>query len=1068
MLSHTARGKAALAAISIGSGFQRQLVAVAIGLPALLLLSAGPAGAQTVPPAPPCNTISGTTGSIVTCSGNLSTGIDLANASGPYSVLNVNNLTADIVPAAGITGISFTSNGPVELNISPGSFAIHAADADGVFAATNSGTVTIISSADVFTTGSGAIGIQASGQDDLLTVTSSGNISTTGNNGFGIAAGTVYGDVIVNSTGKITTAGTFAAGINVGTIGSVGTMLGSITIFSSGDIKTAGNSAIGINAATVYGPIDVESLSDITGTGFDSVGINAQTNGEIRINSQGNIAVVGRGISAEASGGVSIISSGDIATQGDGGMGIYVEAAATATVLAGGSIVTRGDGAAGIAAAGQDGTIVMSSANVTTSGASAAGIAVETTGDAGVLTFGSIRTSGNNSRGVSVTGFGNGTVAVGASGTITTSGNDSDGIWVESDSGLVAIMNAANITTTGEDADGISAVSGPSGGTPNDVMIMNAGVISATGLYSAGIRAEGRDVSVDNFGTVIGGDCCGAVMLGATGQAVVMNYGTIIGQTTGEALFATGGDVRVENFGTVTGNVFLAAANTSNFFNHAGALFNSGEQVIAGSVVNDGTIAPGGRGAVLMTMMADNYTQGAGGIYAVDLDPASSGDRNDQIVVSNAADVGGIVEVRMLSLPLTEVETFTILTGMGGLTDNGLSLVASPALHATLISDATDVVLGIAVDYDVNGLGGNQRSIARYLNRVLGAGAGAAGPVLLGLLNVGNFGEYANALDQLSPAVYSNAEIAALYSSLAFSNSLLSCKVNGTDTASIIREGQCLWAGASARFLNTSTTSEQIGSNETAGLFTAGAQVALDNVWRLGVAGGFQSSTLQTATGATSEGSLGQAGVSLKYNPGPLLLAAAITGGGAKYDTRRVMSFGGFTGAAESDQTLGIFSGAARAAYVLGSPQLYAKPTFDISVTQLQLGSFTETGSAAALAVEGGGQTVFAAAPSVEVGTEFWLGNGTLVRPLIRLGGVFYSGNDLALTAGFANLGPLNSIPGGPGFTITTDADDAMGLAGAGLDVINGNDAVLRLSYDGQLGETTQIHAVGIKGSARF
>ena len=43
-----------------------------------------------------------------------------------------------------------------------------------------------------------------------------------------------------------------------------------------------------------------------------------------------------------------------------------------------------------------------------------------------------------------------------------------------------------------------------------------------------------------------------------------------------------------------------------------------------------------------------------------------------------------------------------------------------------------------------------------------------------------------------------------------------------------------------------------------------------------------------------------------------------------------------------------------------------------------------------------------------------------------------------------------------------------MGLVGAGVEVINGGDAVLRFSYDGQLGETTQIHTVGIKGSARF
>ena len=85
------------------------------------------------------------------------------------------------------------------------------------------------------------------------------------------------------------------------------------------------------------------------------------------------------------------------------------------------------------------------------------------------------------------------------------------------------------------------------------------------------------------------------------------------------------------------------------------------------------------------------------------------------------------------------------------------------------------------------------------------------------LLNTLDDGEYKAALDQLSPQIYSEAEISALYASLAFSGSLLSCKVNGADTASIIREGQCLWAGANARFLDSGTTSDQIGFNERPG-----------------------------------------------------------------------------------------------------------------------------------------------------------------------------------------------------------------------------------------------------------
>ena len=288
-------------------------------------------------------------------------------------------------------------------------------------------------------------------------------------------------------------------------------------------------------------------------------------------------------------------------------------------------------------------------------------------------------------------------------------------------------------------------------------------------------------------------------------------------------------------------------------------------------------------------------------------------------------------------------------------------------------------------------------AIATNLGQIFAAGGGVS-PVLLGLLNV-------DGLDavQETPSTSSRRssipthEIAALYSSLAFSNSLLSCKVNGTDTASIIREGQCLWAGASARFLNSGTTNDQIGFDETAGLFTAGAQVALDDVWRLGVAAGYQSSSMQTATGAQSEGSLAQGGVSLKYNPGPLLIAGALTGGGASYDTTRPMAFGGFTGVAEGNQDLGIFSAAFRAAYVFGSPSLFFKPILDASLTHLELSGFTESGgNGAALSIDGGGHTVFSLAPMLEAGTEWWLGNGTLVRPLIRAGAVWYDGADFA------------------------------------------------------------------------
>jgi outer membrane autotransporter protein len=354
--------------------------------------------------------------------------------------------------------------------------------------------------------------------------------------------------------------------------------------------------------------------------------------------------------------------------------------------------------------------------------------------------------------------------------------------------------------------------------------------------------------------------------------------------------------------------------------------------------------------------------------------------------------------------------------------------------------------------------------VADILNSAFAAGGGGVAAALTGLLNTVDAEDYKAAIDELQPKIYQDTQIAALYANLAFSNALMSCRVNGSDTASVIREGQCLWAGATARFLDSDSSSQLPGFKETAGLFAVGAQIALNDVWRLGFAAGYQSSSLNATNDASSDGEQAQAGVALKYNSGPLLLAAALTGGRAWNDTTRSLTFGGFDAVAEGDQRIDLFSGALRAAYVFGAPSLYFKPLVDVSATRLDYGDIQESGGGGvALIVQGSGHTVYAVTPALEVGTEWWLSNGTLVRPFFRAGATWYDGVDMALSASFAGA------PDGVGpFTIHTDMDDVMGVVGAGLDLINGEDGALRFTYDGQLGETTQIHSVGIKGSAKF
>jgi uncharacterized protein with beta-barrel porin domain len=986
----------------------KSALATGVASAALFTYGGRPVRAQTIPPAPPCNQITGG-GTVVTCSGDLSSGVELSNGGGPFEVLGVGNLTTDVSPAASVAGILFTSNGAAELNVNSGPFAILTSDANGIFVSSNNGTVTIRSTADVITTGSGATGIQGSVQDSLMTITSSGDLTTSGNNAFGIAAGSVYGDIIVNSTGNIATTGTFSAGINVGSIGQLGTTMGAITIYSSGDITTSGIDAIGINASTVYGPVDITSKGNIAVSGTASIGINVQTQGDVTITNFGDVtsgpdSSVGI-LALSQSNDVLVTNYGTITTAGQTGIGIYARAGATATVHSVGAIVTSGDNAPAIAASGYTGTSVLSSSN--------------------------IRTFGNDSPGI--TAYGAGEVVVASFGNIVSTGDTSDGINVVSSNGMAAVFNA--------------------------------GRISATGSGSAGIYAAGYAGSiVVNTGSVVGGPCCAGVIQRSFNANSLINFGIITAGLADYAIDNIGESNTVENFGTVTGDVRLTdTGGGSQFINHLGALFNSGAEVTAGSVLNSGIIAPAGRGVVQTTALDGSLTQTSTGVFAVDIDGASN--TADSIELTSSADLAGKVAVALNGLPTTAVQSYRIVRALGGVTDSSLSLTASPALHAALIyPNPTDVVLGIAVDFNTDGLNPNQRAIGENLNQTLFAGVGTLGPALLGLLNVSDIAELKNALDQLSPEIYSDAQIASLYSSLAFSNSLLSCKVNGAGTTSIIREGQCLWVGASANFIDDGATRDQIGFSESAGLFNAGVQVVPSENWRIGFGAGYQSSTLQTGSNAKSEGSLAQAGVSVKYNPGPLLLAGVINGGGAWYDTTRSMSFGGFSGVAKGDQDIGIAAGSLRAAYVLGTTQLYYKPILDVGLTHLEFGSFIESGGGgAALSVAADSHTVFTVAPTLEVGSEWWLSNGTLLRPLLRGGAIWYDGAEFALTSSFAGA-PLGVSP----FTINTDIDNVMGVVGAGIDVISGEDAVLRFSYDAQLGETTQIQSIGIKGSARF
>jgi outer membrane autotransporter protein len=152
-----------------------------------------------------------------------------------------------------------------------------------------------------------------------------------------------------------------------------------------------------------------------------------------------------------------------------------------------------------------------------------------------------------------------------------------------------------------------------------------------------------------------------------------------------------------------------------------------------------------------------------------------------------------------------------------------------------------------------------------------------------------------------------------------------------------------------------------------------------------------------------------------------------------------------------------------RAAYQAGGNALYVKPMVDLEATQLWLGSVQETGGPAALSIAGSNETIFSAAPAVEVGGEHAISGGLLVRPFARVGAIFYSNDDIAISSSFAG-GPA----GIPAFQTQAEIDRVMGTVGAGLDLVWSDASTLKLHYDGMFGDATEQHTFGAKASFKF
>lgn len=1049
----------------------------------------------------------------ITTSGNFSDAINASNlGSGNVTITSTGDLTASMTSSGGhgiwayaLQGrVSVTSGGKITGN--QGIVAISGPYDSN--AATDSGGVTIDVSGDIKanesaifagsfggTTGSccepgpqtGNTGGRAGAVS--VTVRAGTNVSTTANYTSAIGAGSYGGrGQRADSDGATATGGNGGSG-------------DAVSVTNHGRVTTSGNRSAGISAYSVGG-----KGGYALGYNGDAIGGNGGQAGTVTVTSSGDISTAGNdsaGILAQSlasQGGNAKISGVSDSTARDGARG----QSGTVDVTSTGNISTKGARSFGIAAASQTADVsVTTRGTIKTEGIDAHGITA-TIGsfknfDTKVSRAPTAKAQADMANPPSVT-INNGAA-------ITTSGRSAHGINTYNESGANIVNNTGTIKITGDHAAGINA-----GTDDASVTVTSSGDITASGKYAAGIAAGSSSGGVANVavngGTVTGGSSgvegvSAAVAFSGGGTGTLTNKGTINAGSGGLAVYGERGVETINNSGTINGDIdlaggesFLKEANTLN--NFAGGLINSGASIklerdtttmeirrpranaapASGVFNNAGTLSPGGDGKLQTTALKGNFTQTSTGTFAVDTHwPTGT---SDVLTVTGIAELAGKVLPNTLAFPVSNAtnkgltKTFTILTAAGGVTNNGLAVTDTAAVNYELLyPNATTVNLQATIDFtpddssNGNGITGqtdNQDSIGENLNGIVQRGGRL--PFIPPLLTLTNQNALNNALDQLSPEGDGNSFGSALTMGSAFATHLLSCRVAGEegDANAVIREGQCVWARANARRFENDGGANKVSYDENGTFFSAGAQVDLGGDWRLGGGIGFENANGNTTSGASSDTDRLHLGAVLKYNPGPWLLAATLTGGHGWADNDRRAAFGNFSAFAKSSTDTDFLSGRFTAAYLATFGNWYLKPQIDVSATHLKRDGYQETATGGiALTVQDNSDTVVAVSPLLELGADLRFAKGGIARPFIRGGLTWLDTDTFTTIASFSGV-PAGSLP----FAITSSIDDVVANVGVGVDLIDAAGTVLRLQYDGAFGEETTQHGGTAKVSVPF
>lgn len=525
--------------------------------------------------------------------------------------------------------------------------------------------------------------------------------------------------------------------------------------------------------------------------------------------------------------------------------------------------------------------------------------------------------------------------------------------------------------------------------------IINTGTISSTRY---GIYYFGTIGSLVNEG-LIQGDTSAIYTSALAVLPDIINTGTIAGAITNSgpaALTITGGTGTI--FGTLTGASGGISANAvGNIVSLHGVRFNGGNQLLndninagTGTVTNAGTLQVNNPLSI-----TGNYAQDAQGSLSI-------GVANGALANGVTADTGygrltvsgSVVLAAGSGVALTSLSTYSFAAGQR-------YLVIRAAAAGTNYNESTlnySIAGANASAYSLSGLAVADGSFSNLLVTVSDVATGSsgiirratndnAGRALNGLFNytgsnqalldvfnpavaLGDAGSANRAGSQLSPAATGSAAINGANAAFGAVQSAAGSRLDTLRTAqgnggSGVATGEstlstALWGKVFGGHAKQDERDGIAGYHANYGGFLIGSDAKVASDWRAGglfsyarVSVGNEGNNSGSSASVNGYGLTGYA--SYDGHPWYLNLTAGVAR--QQYSTDRAVSFSGFSGNNHGSFNGVVYTTSAQAGYPLAVGASTFTPLAGLSYTALRQGGYTETGSAAALSVNGSRST---------------------------------------------------------------------------------------------------------------